>query len=104
MNGRFKGFVACMFAVAFLPGGCSPPDIIVQDPAGWPIADAVVTGISPSYGGQQTRTDKNGHASIPWALNPTDWIYVSKPGYDTTRHYSVHVPKPIRVVILKSLE
>ena len=78
----------------------SRPDIVVTDGLGKPIAGATVTGTSLSIGGQATTTDRHGHADIPWAIQTTEWIGVSKPGYESVHGVSVRDrEKPIRIVL-----
>lgn len=76
-----------------------PVGVIVTDPAGRPVEGATVRGVSPSFDGSSSTTDRDGEARIPWALNSTAWIVVSKDGFERTPQIPVDQPRPIRVIL-----
>lgn len=89
----------CAVGLLLLCGCMGRPDIIVTDPAGRPIAGAVVTGISLSLDGQTASTDAKGHAAVPWALQETQWISVHKDGYLGSEPIASDTPRPIRITL-----
>lgn len=94
--------LSCVMVVfACFIAGCNAPDIIVTDSTGQPIEDAVITGTSLSIGGQTAQTDKNGTAKIPWAVQDTKWISVSKSGYIASESIDVSQSRPIKVLLKK---
>jgi len=87
--------------VGSVPSVPTVADVVVVDSDGKPVAGATVLGVSLSIGGQQTQTDENGHAAIPWAVQRTQWITVSKTGYRPTKNIDMNQAKPIRVTLRK---
>jgi hypothetical protein len=96
MSAAVVGLVTCLMIV-----GRTTPDIIVVDDGGQPIANATIVGTSQSIQGQKTSTNGKGYASIPRALQPTEWIEVEKPGYVKSGQVSARQTKPIRVTLKK---
>lgn len=89
-----------VFTVCFMTG-CRTPDLVVAGADGKPIEGAILMGTSLSISGQTTKTDGNGCAAIPWAVQETKWISVSKPGYETVGNIDVKQKKPIRILLKK---
>ena len=94
-------FITSLGCLALFFAACSRPQIEVVDSAGAPIEGAEIVGYSLSIQGQQTQTDKRGHAQIPSAVQQTQWIVVSKPGFIRTEQIDVSGPKPIKVILQK---
>jgi len=87
---------------ALLLAGCSNPDLIIMDTTGRPIAGAKIVGTSLSIGGQSSTSDVKGHAKIPWAVQETKWISVSKDGFRPAENIDVSQKKPIVVKMTKT--
>jgi len=87
---------------ALLLAGCSNPDLIITDATGKPIAGAKIVGTSLSIDGQSSTSDRKGHAKIPWAVQQTKWISVSKDGFRAVENIDVAQKKPIVVKMTKT--
>jgi hypothetical protein len=96
-----RKFSVLGLAATLLVAGCRAPDVIVTDDSGAAIEKAKITGISLSIGGQSTETDSRGQAQIPFAVQDTKWIVVSKSGYYDSEQMDVSAVKPIRVTLKK---
>jgi hypothetical protein len=93
---------ALVFISAVLLAGCSNPDLIITDTTGKPIAGAKIVGSSLSIGGQSSASDRKGHAKIPWAVQETKWISVSKEGFRPVENIDAAQKKPIVVKMTKT--
>lgn len=91
-----------VLAAALLLCGCSKPDLIIMDKNGKPVAGAMVVGTSFSIGGQTTYSDSKGHAKIPWAVQETKWISVSKEGFSSVQNIDVAQKKPIVITLVST--
>lgn len=96
--------VSADFASAQSFGSTQAYVVQVVDSQEAPIADAFVEPASLSIDGEPVRTDKQGRATIPRNLagsfgQPTVWIMVSKPGYQTTGHLKLPKVWPMKVTL-----
>ena len=89
--------LACLLSLV----GCAGPDLIVLDSSGAPVEGAKIVGASLSIGGQTGYSDKQGHADIPGAVQPTKWISIYKPGYLPVENIDVSQTKPIVIKLTK---
>jgi hypothetical protein len=83
-------------------GGCTHPELRIIDSSGVPIEGAKVVGTSMSFSGQCSYSDKQGHAKIPWAVQPTKWISVYHAGYQPVENIDISQNKPIVVRMEKA--
>jgi len=95
--------LAGILVVPLILASCgSPPDVIVVDDAGAPVAAAKVMPMAASVNYEQVLTDAKGQADIPDSsvqpLQPVQQIAVEKAGY-TRQFIDFNQPKPIRVVL-----
>ena len=65
------------------------------------MANAALRLTGPPYGKpafvRKTDLLRKGRADVPWAIQPTQWVSVEKPGYESVGNIDVNQPKPITV-------
>ncbi len=74
-------------------------DLIVVDAEGNPVAQATILGTAASMGGPSFFTDTDGQANIPFAIQPIQWVTVSKEGFKTASMIDINQPRPIRIML-----
>lgn len=79
-------------------------DLTIVDESGNPIKHASVEPISLSINYAKFNADENGHANIPWKLQPVKWIAITKSGYVDSGHIDVDQPKPIIITLEKATD
>jgi len=84
----------------FVTLGCDQ-DVIVTDQAGKPVQNADVSPVSANMNGATVKTDANGVATIPTALEYIDqvqWVAIEKAGYESEQFNVTH-KWPLKVVL-----
>jgi hypothetical protein len=81
--------------------GCAGVRVVVEDPAGRPVAGATVEGVTPSYGVPAVRTDARGEARVPATIQDLEWVRVRGDGYCPSFPDVVvrGQPQPVHVVL-----
>ena len=89
-----------LMALCGLVAGCgsTPPDVLVVDRSGAPIAGATVEPIAPSINYNGNPTDENGELNLPARVQEVKWLNVSAPGFKKA-HVDYTGAKPQRVVL-----
>ena len=90
--------IGCIIAVTRIG---NEQEVIVVDGSGTAVAGANVVSVSLSMNTLPAQTDDQGKAKVPYNIQGTKCIIVSKPGYESLH---VDVPKqwPLRVTLKKS--
>ncbi|WP_265594162.1 carboxypeptidase-like regulatory domain-containing protein [Haloferula sp. BvORR071] len=91
--------VSLMILCGLIAGcGSTPPDVLVVDRSGSPIAGAKVEPVAPSINYNANTTDKKGELNLPARVQEVKWLDVSAPGFKKA-HVDYTGAKPQRVVL-----
>ncbi|MDB6071505.1 MAG: carboxypeptidase regulatory-like protein [Verrucomicrobiales bacterium] len=82
--------------------GLLPPDVIVLDNAGSPVARAEVEPVSASINYKPVLTNSKGHARFGPEFQKREWFNVGKDGYAPHAFVNISGPKPVRVILTKA--